>query len=145
MGGDAAMRAGVLILIASVALSACATPLTYGPVSEMKPKRYFGYSETRASDGRYTVRVLLPENGTSTMAFEWWERRAAELCGPAKYQKTIYRAERPTVHYDNYGGRPGGYILEGYVNCDTPPAPATEPVAPSEPAPAEVVTPTPTP
>lgn len=143
MGGDAALRAGVLVLIASVALSACATPLTYGPVSETKPKRTFGYSETRASDGRYTVRVLLPEHGTSTMAFEWWERRAAELCGPAKYQKTIWRAERPTVHYDHYGGRPGGYVLEGYVTCEA--APETEPVAPSELAPTEPATPTPTP
>jgi hypothetical protein len=55
-----------------------------------------------------------------------WDRRAAELCGGTQSVKTLYRAERPTVRYDNYGGRPGIMELEGFLDCgaDTASAPA---------------------
>ncbi|MBC7768586.1 MAG: hypothetical protein H7124_07345 [Phycisphaerales bacterium] len=115
----------IAVIGACAALSGCMT-IEYAPMSE---QHGFGYRDTQNADGGYTIQVVLPEHSSPTLAHEYWDRRAAEVCGHSDYRKNIFRAERPTVHYDSYGGRPGGYILEGYLDCapSAPPAPEQQP------------------
>lgn len=102
--------AGVCVL-----LGACMT-VEYAPMADQNG---FGYRDHRNDDGSYTVLVVLPEHANPAQAREFWDMRAAEIC-PDGYRHNIFRAERPTVYYDHYGGRPGGYIVEGYLHCDAP-------------------------
>lgn len=115
-----------LAIGACAALSGCAS-LEYAPMSEQNG---FGYRDSINADGSYTIQIVLPEHGSAQTAHAYWDRRAGELCGGEAYRKNIFRAERPTVHYDYYGGRPGGFILEGYLHCAADgAAPAVNPAA----------------
>ncbi|MGQ0532826.1 MAG: hypothetical protein ACT4OF_09090 [Caulobacteraceae bacterium] len=152
MSHDALGRFGALA-IGAMALLGCATPIAYGPIGE---NGGFGYSEARNADGSYTVRVV---SVSAQQAHEFWDRRAAELCGGSNFRKNIFRAEIPVVRYTGYAPGPNGYggsytedrygslILEGYLHCDgdaqatvaeqTPAAPSaiTAPDAGSQPQP----------
>ncbi len=119
----------MLCLVGLIAATTACAPLEYGPVSA-ELKRAYGYSDARASDGVQKVRVVLPESSGAETAYAWWDRRAAEICGHDHYRKTMYRAERPTVYYDSYGGRPGGYVLEGFLYCESAPPAAAPPASP---------------
>lgn len=97
-------------------LSACAGPLQYAAI-DASAHRPYGYRESRTADGRYSLLVVVPAASHPDLAREFWERRARELCGHPDYRRNIFRADRPTVNYDYYGGRPGDFMLEGYLDC----------------------------
>ena len=100
--------------LALLAMGGCVSGVDYVPISD---KSFFGYSDRPNADGGYTVRVELLDGG---LAMEYWNRRASELCDGKVARKSMHTALRPTAHYDNYGARPGHYIVEGYVYCETP-------------------------
>jgi len=115
-------RYGLAALLAGL-LTACVS-LEYGP---MGPDRPYGYKETKREDGSY---VLLIQHPDGKKAYEFWDRRAAELCGSKIYEKNIFRAIRPTIAVPGYSATPGMPILEGYLTCGSAapaatPAPAT--------------------
>jgi len=126
-------------LVAVSALAGCVTNV-YGPISE---RSQFGYADTRNADGSYTVRVVA---ASPVQAHEYWDRRAAELCGSTTFRKNIFRAEIPVVTTSGYAVNAynpaygssyqqdvyGALIMEGYLHCE---AAAAEPTA----APAETV------
>jgi hypothetical protein len=96
-----------------IVLGGCQT-IEYGPLSgEITP--IYGYQETPTRDGEYILLVRALGGTPETVHF-MWDRRAQELCG-AEYQKTLYRAERPTTSYGYYGGAPGNMVLEGFLRC----------------------------
>jgi len=109
-------RVAVLFVLCVVVLSGC-TPLTYGPMGGEKQIQY-GYKDGSNENGRMTLLVVVPATSNASVAYQYWDRRASELCGSDKYTKNIFRAERATQLYDYYGGRPGDYYLEGYVTCN---------------------------
>lgn len=135
-------------LLGGWALLGCVTPIAYGPMSA--ESRGFGYSDMRNADGSYTVRVVA---GSGAQAHEFWDRRAAELCGGANFRKNIFRAHIPVVTYTGYASGPYGYggsytqdaygapILEGYLHCEgdaeTPTAASEPPAAPAAPSEAQ--------
>jgi hypothetical protein len=124
------MRRALALAVAAglAALAGCATKFEYAPI-DAATHRPYGYRDTHNADGGYTILVVMPAYSPNVdLAQQFWDRRAEELCGGADYRKTMFRAERPTVHYDNYGGRPGDYYLEGYLYCSAA-APTTEPAA----------------
>ncbi|WP_374599557.1 hypothetical protein [Brevundimonas sp.] len=100
--------------LALLALSGCVSGVDYVPISD---KSYFGYSDRPNADGGHTVRVELMDGG---LAMEYWNRRASELCDGKVARKSMHTALQPTTYYDRYGGRPGHYIVEGYVYCEAP-------------------------
>jgi hypothetical protein len=115
--------------LALIVLGGCQT-IEYGPLDGEAIPTY-GYQETpTGKDGEYVllVRAL---GGESEVVHLMWDRRAREVCGP-EFQKTLYRAERPTVHYQSYGGMPGHMILEGFLRCGAAVPEAASP--PGEPA-----------
>lgn len=102
---------GPASLAIMLTLSACASTLEYGPISS---DQAYGYAETKREDGSYILRIVHP---SGDVAMSYWDRRAAELCGSTAYEKNIYTAIRPTMHYSNYGGMPGAAQLEGILVC----------------------------
>ena len=100
--------------LALLAMGGCVSGVDYVPISD---KSFFGYSDRPNADGGYTVRVELMNGG---LAIEYWNRRASELCDGKVARKLMHTALQPTTYYDHYGGRPGHYIVEGYVYCETP-------------------------
>jgi hypothetical protein len=103
--------ASCLVLIV---LGGCQT-IEYGPLDGEAIPTY-GYQETPTEeDGKYIL-MIRALGGTPEVVHLMWDRRAREICGP-EFQKTLYRAERPTVHYQSYGGMPGNMILEGFLRC----------------------------
>lgn len=110
--------------LALLALSGCVSGVDYVPISD---KSYFGYSDRPNADGGHTVRVELMDGG---LAIEYWNRRASELCDGKVARKSMHTALQPTTYYDRYGGRPGHYIVEGYVYCEMP-APDTTQAEPA--------------
>jgi len=103
----------------------------YGPYGGAVFTTY-GYHEKPTEDGQYIL-TIQGFGGAPEKMHEMWDRRARELCGP-EFQKQLYRAERPTVLYDTYGGRAGDMVLEGYLRCGAAPAGAGTPGAVPEPA-----------
>jgi hypothetical protein len=106
--------------LALLAMGGCVSGVDYVPISD---KSFFGYSDRPNADGGYTVRVELLDGG---LAMEYWNRRASELCDGKVARKSMHTALRPTAHYDSYGARPGHYIVEGYVYCETPASATTQ-------------------
>lgn len=106
---------GPALSLLALSVSACATTsMEYGPIGKGQT---FGYQETKQPDGSYILRVVHPVGDT---AMTYWDRRAAELCGSSVYEKNIYRAIRPTLLYQNYGGMPGAAEIEGLLVCRAP-------------------------
>lgn len=129
----------------ALALVGCVTPPTYGPIGHVENQ--YGYRDSQNADGSHTILVVA---ASSPMAHEFWDRRAAEICGSATFDKNIFRAQRPIVQVSGYvsNGYGGGgsytqdaygdFIMEGYLRCEAP-APTADA------APAEEAAPTPTP
>jgi hypothetical protein len=105
-------------VLLSIAVTGCVTAPTYAPMDRERGSPY-GYQERRTEDGRLILLVVVPLHGGSALAQEFWDRRAGELCEGGAYAKNIFRAQQATQLYDRYGGRPGDYELEGYVNCQS--------------------------
>lgn len=117
-----AVRAGALVV--ALALSGCVTPPAYGPIGHVQNQ--YGYRESQNADGSFTILVVA---ASAPMAHEFWDRRAAEICGAATVQKNIFRAQRPVITTTGYAsnGMGGGgtyqqdmygdFIMEGYLRC----------------------------
>lgn len=141
MRGHKPIRAKAGLALASLILAACAAPVVYGPIGAEKSGG-FGYRDARNPDGSYTVLVVAP---TPDLAHQFWDTRAAEICGGTHYRKNLFRADIPIVQYRGYasnGYTGGSYTvdqygalqLEGYLRCnsdgdaplpDAPPADTT--------------------
>ncbi len=94
----------------------------YAPIN-VEEKVFYGFTDTLNPDGGYTIRVLLPQwTEDPQTAFEFWERRATELCGEAGYRKHLHTARRQMIHSPGYTPVAGDYVLEGYVYCNAPAA-----------------------
>lgn len=117
----------VVGLAAAGCLSACTLkPPPYAPIGD---RMAYGYSDFVVPGG-HSIRVVLPAYlQDPQMAYEFWDRRATELCGDQPYRKAIHTAIRPTVLYDHHGGRMGDYVLEGLAYCGHG---AAEPASPPE-------------
>jgi hypothetical protein len=126
-------------------LVGCVTPPTYGPIGHVENQ--YGYRDSQNADGSHTILVVA---ASPPMAHEFWDRRAAEICGSTTFDKNIFRAQRPIVQVSGYvsNGYGGGgsytqdaygdFIMEGYLRCEAAAASADA-------APAEDAAPTPTP
>jgi len=102
-----------IILALGLILVGCISPPHYAELGS-KRSPMFGYSEQETKEGSYVLKTVYPN---SSMAESFWTRRAQELCGGIDFEKNIFRQERPTVHYDTDGGRPGYFVLEGFLQC----------------------------
>jgi hypothetical protein len=142
----------IAVLAGLCTLAACITN-EYAPIGTKGSP--YGYTDLRNADGSYMIRVVALH---ATQAHEYWDRRAAELCGNTSYRKNIYRAEIPVVTTSGYASNPynpayggsytqdvyGALIMEGYLHCEAEAAqaePASEPAA----APAAEAAPSPAP
>jgi hypothetical protein len=119
------VRAGVAVLAgAGLLLGGCAHQAAYARIDEAD-KVFYGFTDTLNPDGGYTIRVLLPPwTEDPRTAFDFWERRAAELCGEADYRKHVHTARRQMIHNPGYTPVAGDYVLEGYAYCNAPAAAA---------------------
>jgi hypothetical protein len=137
---DVMARAWPLAL-AGLALAGCVTPPVYGAINAENAG--YGYRDARNADGSYTVLAVA---NTPTLAHEFWDRRAHELCGGSNFRKNIFRAEIPVVLYSGYasngysGGsytehRYGAFFLEGYLHCAAAVSPVETPSGPPADAP----------
>jgi hypothetical protein len=104
------MRSALLLAGLAVTVSACVS-MDYGPITDKRP---YGYAETPQADGSYVLRVFHPD---ATLAMNFWDQRAGELCGSTNFVKNIYVANRQTLLYSNYGGMAGAAVLEGTLTC----------------------------
>ncbi|MBW8304362.1 MAG: hypothetical protein K0M78_10570, partial [Brevundimonas sp.] len=86
-------------------------------------KRYFGYADRPNGQGGHTIHVVLPEGVSDPKsAFAHWERRAAELCGPAGYRKQLHTARRNMLIMPGYSPTGASYEVLGDVWCNDPAA-----------------------
>lgn len=105
------------VLLVSLSLSACATGHEYAAI-DPATKTYFGYRDTQNPDGTHRIIILLPSTiPDPKLPRQYWDRRAAEICGHSNYRSNIYAAMRQTLVYDRYGGMAGNYIMEGTLDC----------------------------
>lgn len=109
---------GLALAAAGLTLGGCASH-EYARI-DAETGKHWGYSDLRNADGGYTVRVVLPVG--PDLAYDYFNRRADELCEGGTARKSVHTAVRPTMHYDRYGGMPGHFVLEGLVYCDAPAA-----------------------
>lgn len=125
---NAAARASALAVVAFV-LAGCVTPPSYGPIGHVDNQ--YGYRDRPNADGSHTILVVA---GSAPQAHEFWDRRAAEICGSSTFEKNIFRAQRPIVQVQGYAANPygggasytqdayGDFIMEGYLRCAETPA-----------------------
>lgn len=125
-------RMGLAALVLTL-LSGCVSDPGYAPMDAAK-NRYFGYVDQPNGDGGHTIRVVLPEGVQDPRsAFAHWERRAAELCGPAGYRKLVHTARRNMLMMPGYSPSGHSYEVMGDAWCNdpafvpaSPPAPVAE-------------------
>lgn len=125
-----------LALLALTLLSGCVSDPGYAPM-DAAAQRYFGYVDQPNGQGGHTIRVVLPQGvDDPRSAFAHWERRAAELCGPAGYRKELHTARRNMLMMPGYTPTGHSYEVMGDAWCNDPafvPAPPpAEPAAPAE-------------
>lgn len=126
-----AAAARVCVLAVALGVAGCVTPPTYGPIGHVENQ--YGYRDSENADGSHTILVIA---ASAPMAHEFWDRRAAEICGGGPLQKNIFRAQRPIVTTTGYAANPygggasytqdmyGDFIMEGYLRCEAAPAPS---------------------
>jgi len=126
--------------VCALAVAGCVTPPTYGPIGQFQNQ--YGYRDNANADGSHRILVVA---ASSPMAHEFWDRRAAEICGSTTFEKNIFRAQRPVVTTTGYAPNAfnpaygasyqqdtyGDFIMEGYVRCTDAQAPAAD-AAPAE-------------
>ena len=111
---------GVLL---SLSLTACVSH-EYARIDPAK-KTYFGYTDSQNADGTHMIRVYLPATiPDPNLARQYWDRRAAEICGHTDYRGNIYAAIRQTFVNPGYGAQAGNYIMEGMLDCSSKPVEA---------------------
>lgn len=120
-----------LAILGLTLLAGCVTDPGYAPMDAAKGQ-YFGYIDQPNGDGGHTIRVVLPEVAQDPRsAFAHWERRAAELCGPAGYRKLVHTARRNMLTVPGYSPTGHSYEVMGDAWCNdptyAPPAPAAAP------------------
>ncbi len=104
-------------LLAFLSLAACATGHEYARI-DPATKTYFGYRDTLNPDGTHKIIIFLPSTiPDPKLPRQYWDRRAAEICGHSDYRSNIYAAMRQTLVYDSYGGMAGNYTMEGTLDC----------------------------
>lgn len=109
-----------LALLALAMLAGCVTDPGYAPM-DAAARRYFGYVDQPNGAGGHTIRVVLPEGVEDPRsAFAHWERRAAELCGPAGYRKQVHTARRNMLMIEGYSPTGYGYEVMGDAWCNDP-------------------------
>jgi hypothetical protein len=74
------MRAALALMILAC-LAGCTTP--YGPYSKLSGTG--GYTDKKVSEGQYYIESLTNVPTGPEKAFEYWHRRASELCGGKPY------------------------------------------------------------
>lgn len=123
------VRLGVAVLGAAL-LAGCVSDPGYAPI-DPAARRHFGYADKPNGQGGYTIHVVLPEGVSDPRsAFAHWERRAAELCGPAGYRKQLYVARRNMAMMPGYTPTGLNYELIGDAWCHDPAmAPDAAPLA----------------
>lgn len=113
-------------------LTGCVTPPAYGPIGHVENQ--YGYRDNANADGSHTILVVA---ATPPMAHEFWDRRAAEICGATVFHKNIFRAQRPTIQAQGYAVSAlnpvnytndvyGDFIMEGYLRCQSAPEPPNQ-------------------
>lgn len=129
-----AARASAFAVIA-LAVAGCVTPPTYGPIGHVQNQ--YGYRDNANADGSHRILVVA---ASAPMAHDFWDRRAAEICGSTTFEKNIFRAQRPVVTTTGYAVNAmnpaygasyqqdtyGDFIMEGYVRCTDALAPAAD-------------------
>lgn len=127
-------RLGLAALVLTL-LAGCVTDPGYAPMDAAK-NRYYGYIDQPNGDGGHTIRVVLPEGVRDPRsAFAHWERRAAELCGPAGYRKLVHTARRHMLTVPGYSPTGYGYEVMGDAWCNDPtyaPAPPAAAITPAD-------------
>lgn len=99
-------------------LAGCVSDPGYAPI-DPAARRYFGYSDKPNPDGGYTIHVVLPQGvANPRSAFDHWERRAAELCGPGGYRKHLHTARRNMMVMPGYTPSPLNYEVLGDAYCN---------------------------
>lgn len=107
-----------LSLVLGVALlCGCVAPPHYTEYGVKGGSYAYGYTEKQADDGTYILISTYPE---PSMAKQYWNQRATELCGSVDYAATIFREDRPVIGFHHYGdgGRIGNYEIEGFLKCE---------------------------
>lgn len=95
-------------------------------------RTYFGYSDSQNPDGTHMIRVYLPATiPDPKLARQYWDRRAAEICGHSDYKGNIYAAIRQTFVNPGYSAQPGNYMMEGTLDCGSETTKAV-PAAPAD-------------
>lgn len=132
-----ARRPGIAILGLAL-LAGCVSDPGYAPIDAVAG-RYFGYTDRPNGDGGHTINVVLPEGVKDPRsAFDHWERRAAELCGPAGYRKLLHTARRNMINQPGYTPTGYSYELMGDAWCNDPAGSTSQPpVPPIQAAPAD--------
>ena len=138
------------LAVVALGLVGCVTPPTYGPIGHVQNQ--YGYRDNPNADGSHRILVVA---ASSPMAHEFWDRRAAEICGGTTFEKNIFRAQRPVVTTTGYASNAfnpaygasyqqdayGDFIMEGYLRCTD----AQSPAADADAAPTEQLVTAPTP
>lgn len=123
-----------LAVLGLMLLAGCVTDPGYAPI-DAAAGRNFGYVDQPNGDGGYTIRVILPEVAQDPRsAFAHWERRAAELCGPAGYRKLVHTARRHMLMVPGYSPTGYGYEVMGDAWCNDPARASVRPPAPVAPS-----------
>ena len=115
--------AAALILVGSV-VGGCVGDPAYARIGSTESGVY-GYSDVATTDGGHLVRVYLPSwISSAQLPRQYWDQRAQELCGGRIARQSINTARREMERYDQVGGRPGDYVMEGVVYCEVTGNPA---------------------
>ena len=115
-----AVPASILLVFA---LGGCRT-IEYGPIDGDPPAR-FAYAEKSSEPGKYVLTLVGQPAASMGVMQSFWDRRAGELGAGPDFTKNMYRAERATMLYGYYGGAPGLPVLEGFLECKSAAAAAS--------------------
>lgn len=124
-----------LVALGVTLVAGCVSDPGYAPMDAAK-NRFYGYIDQPNGDGGHTIRVVLPQGVQDPRsAFAHWERRAAELCGPAGHRKRVHTARRNMLMMPGYTPTDYSYEVMGDAWCNDPtyaPAPPPAAAAPVE-------------
>jgi hypothetical protein len=118
-------------IVALTLLAGCVSDPGYAPI-DPAARRYYGYMDQPNGQGGHTIHVILPEGVSDPKsAFAHWERRAAEICGPAGYRKQLHTARRNMLMMPGYSPTGFSYEVMGDAWCNDPAAASSVPAEPA--------------